>query len=153
MVNTQTLYWAAGFLEGRGSTTLRAGRPAPRLRVGSERRDALDRLVAGFGGHVYAYRGGWRWQLSQTESIGVMMTLYPLMSPSRRTEFRSAIARWRATISPADHNRKKNHCPYGHAYSEAHTYRSAWAPTWRVCRACRRAIRARAVARAFARVD
>src|SRR4029450_10967562 len=84
MVNTQTLYWAAGFLEGRGSTTLRAGRPAQRLRVGRERRDALDRLVAGFGGHVYAYRGGWRWQLSQTESIGVMMTLYPLMSPSRR---------------------------------------------------------------------
>src|SRR4029453_7693099 len=131
MVNTQTLYWAAGFLEGRGSTTLRAGRPAQRLRVGSERRDALDRLVAGFGGDGYAYRGGWRWQLSQTESIGVMMTLYPLMSPSRRTEFRSAIARWRATISPADHNRKKNNWPYGQAYSEAKRLRNTGEHTGR----------------------
>lgn len=40
-------------------------------------------------------------------------------------------------------NLKKTHCPYGHAYDEANTYRAPGTPNSRMCRACSR-LRARA---------
>ncbi len=98
------LEWAAGFLEGEGCW-LRAGKAG--FQSGAKQiatREPLDRLVALFGGAIYAVsharnrsaggkgKDGWEWRACGARGRGVAMTLYPLLSQRRQSQIRGALA-------------------------------------------------------------
>jgi hypothetical protein len=93
------LMWAAGFLEGEGSFT----RPS-----GSERIDCaqvdwwpITRLMRIFGGSVYPASKPYidrarfqvLWIATGSRAGGVMMTLYPFLSPRRRAQIGASCLR------------------------------------------------------------
>jgi hypothetical protein len=115
------LAWTAGFLEGEGSFTREWRDHGAVVRATQVERWPLDRLVALFGGSIGAYtrtdarhpHGFNLWNLKGTVAVGLMMTLYPMMSPKRRRQITAALTHWRAGQVP---NRYRRACPYGHPY-------------------------------------
>jgi hypothetical protein len=87
-------------------------------------REPLDRLHAAFGGSIYLrHRAAssrskpiYTWSLSGPTAVGLMMTLYTMMSPSRRTQIRTALDEWRTRPGTGANNRAKTACPRGHPY-------------------------------------
>jgi hypothetical protein len=125
MLSSQFLHWAAGFLEGEGSFRFHRHKPGggatPEVTAVQVQREPLDRLHAAFGGSVYwrpthGRQGIHVWQINSYRAMGVMMTLFPLMSPNRKEQIRRAIVEWRARPGTGYANRLKTHCPRGHAY-------------------------------------
>lgn len=89
------LYWVAGFLEGEGTfghNKLPNGHYGVRVVVGQVQREPLDRLARLLGGRIY-WRGDriHQWVVTGGRARGVMLTLYPLMSPRRQTQIRAAL--------------------------------------------------------------
>lgn len=146
------LYWAAGFLEGEGCFASRES-PHPKWKVPTlgidvlavqVQKEPLERLQRWFGGslrqreqtpstHGYEQQPIWRWSLTSSRGIGLMMTLYKLMSPIRQEQIRKAIAMWRARPL----KRHWAHCVYGHEFDEANTrQKKAHGYTFRKCRRC-----------------
>lgn len=121
MISTTFLHWAAGFLEGEGSFMLTGVAKSPRVSAGQVQREPLDRLRAAFGGTVvsnkaYGVRGtaNFGWRVGPIASVGIMMTLYPLLSPKRQEKIREVLAGWKTQL-PASRYRKT--CPQGHAFT------------------------------------
>jgi len=97
--STKDLAWAAGFLEGEGhfgTKTGQKGNPARYPRVGAAQvnREPLEKLQVLFGGairfRVNREHPCHYWELNGTRAIGVMMTLYGLLSGRRRTQIQRA---------------------------------------------------------------
>src|SRR3990167_9550781 len=68
--------------------------------------NVLQHLSCMFGHKVYPYAPGmygpltkkkmFRWHVSGSKAIGIMMTLYPLMSLRRKSQIRDVIAAWKS---------------------------------------------------------
>ena len=127
-MDMKDLYWAAGFLEGDGyfSKSSRS-RPGDYM-VGATNadEDVLQHLSCMFGHKVYPYAPGmygpltkkkmFRWHVSGSKAIGIMMTLYPLMSLRRKSQIRDVIAAWKSVPVA-----KKYRTARGLTYTEIHT--------------------------------
>jgi len=106
---TTDLYWAAGFLEGEGCFS--HGSDGTESVLASQvQREPLERLVAFFGGTIKlrpqydsdlegAIQAGIHsrqplhtWRVTGGRARGVMLTLFALLSPKRKTEVLKALA-------------------------------------------------------------
>ena len=104
------LYWTAGFLEGEGSFfhSLRVGvkKYSGTLTITAPQvqREPLERLTRFFGGRLTLRTRSnvpnaspcFVWVLYGGQAAGLMMTLYPLMSPKRQGQIRTALKKWRS---------------------------------------------------------
>lgn len=107
MLSERDLGWTVGFLEGEGSFSLSGGTPAkhPRVQATQVQLWPLEKLQALFGGWISPKKPqgfGWQpvnsWALTQgPQAVGLMMTLYPLMSPRRQEQIRHCLSIWKAT--------------------------------------------------------
>lgn len=139
MISLKDIYWSAGFLEGEGCFIKGSGVAA--VAAAQVQKEPLERLKKCFGGSMSLQKQGsnpksspiWRWQLLGEKGIGLMMTVYPIMSPKRKAKIEKVIKAWKASaIAPG----KRTQCPKGHKYDEFNTkYRYSGR---RACRACRR---------------
>ena len=89
--NTSDLYWAAGFIEGEGCFQFNGG--SGEVNAGqSEEYMPLLKLQRLFGGSVgdpiirKSYKPKRRWVITGPRARGVMMTLYPILSPRRQVQ-------------------------------------------------------------------
>lgn len=146
MLTPTFLGWTAGFLEGEGHFRFH-GTFCPQARAAQVQREPLDRLRLAFGGTIYWFpkhskQGIHEWVLNGRDAIGLMMTLYPMMSPRRRLQIRTAIDTWRRRPGTGVNNRNRTHCKKGHPFDAANTIRWKGRPH-RFCRIC---VKARAAA-------
>lgn len=147
-ITTQELHWAAGFLEGEGSFAGATGY-ARCVTACQVQKEPLVRLHRMFGGRMYLekkrskrWHNVWRWALGSSEGIGLMMTLYPLMSPRRKGQIKAVLRRWKESLGQGGYLAAKTHCPQGHPYSLSNTYVRPGAKGR--SRACRRCLKAHA---------
>ena len=144
-MNSTELYWAAGFLEGEGSFLWSSG-GTPCVSAVQKQSECLDRLRALFGGRVgqwgkpYMTKLGlsspcFRWQLNSQVAVGLMMTLYGLLSLKRKLQIATALGEWRVRPNAKKYRRT---CPQGHPYDEQNTRLSfrANGSAFRQCRLC-----------------
>lgn len=151
----EQIAWGAGFLEGEGSFTVN-GAGTPQLSACQVQKEPLERLAAMFGGAVkfrdYAGRYSpnnqsyYVWGRMSANGYGVMMMLYPFMSPLRKAQIRRVVEKWRSR--PGKHSTWKK-CHAGHEFTEQNTliYVDPKGGKHRYCRTCRRATRKSFVAR------
>jgi hypothetical protein len=99
MLKAVDLHWAAGFLEGEGWF---GGATSPLTITACQKQlEPLERLKRIFGGALYLKRGKHfdyalnDWRVSGPRAAGLMMTLWPLMSPRRRGQIEAALAGWK----------------------------------------------------------
>ena len=117
MISLKDIYWAAGFLEGEGS--FRSKTSSPEVSAEQVQKQPLERLTEFFGGRIYIKKRSpnpkvqpcWRWSIRSSRAIGLMMTLYALMSPKRKLQIYNGLRNWRSKIPAA---RYRTHCPKGH---------------------------------------
>lgn len=114
--------------------------------------EPLLRLLDMFGGKLKqrnpeAHKGRpiWLWELSSRRSIEVMMTLYSLMSPRRKSQIENALTKWKAARLFKE--RGSNFCARGHkleaenvSYIKYHRNPNALRA---VCLVCRRQMSAK----------
>lgn len=147
LTDTQIAY-AAGLFEGEGTVWVRQGTltmsRAAGMAVGMTDLDPLERMLDTFGGKIYGpfVKKGckpiYHWRLDGWDAVErIYAVIGDYLSVRRRAQFERAIA----AAPPPDRrghgtiNRNKMHCPEGHPYDEANTYRFGNA---RYCRICRR---------------
>ena len=125
MVSVGDIKWAAGFLEGEGSFEL--GQHGYRVSAAQVQRDPIDRLKGLFCGTInlrhkpsrVMWKPAYHWQLCGARAVGLMMTLYSLMSPNRKVQIKRCLNDWKSrAIAP----RFRTHCPQGHPYSRINTF-------------------------------
>lgn len=143
MITLRNIEWLAGFLEGEGS--FQAGgsvRTTPVVTAMQVQREPLERVQAILGGKISMWlrkkknpnhNDASRWGLYGGNAAGVMMMLYPLMSPKRKEQITKAIMAWRAGRGES-YNSHKIQCLRGHPYSDENTYKRLNGS--RVCRIC-----------------
>lgn len=148
-ITLRDLAWTAGFLEGEGCFRHRisSGTTAC-VSANQVQKEPLTRIQSVFGGHVNPrpsrnprHRDQWVWTLTGVRAVGLMMTLYPMLSPRRQERVREALTAWR---SLGVRNQHKAACKRGHPFDAANTrlyIRPATGRTSRWCRACKRARR------------
>lgn len=121
MISTADLHWAAGFLEGEGSFPTR--KKGISVAASQVQRWPLDRLIEIFGGALTPvprkilnpkWQDAHMWWVSGERAVGVMMTLYVLLSPRRREQIGRALTAWKARRPLS---RMRYTCPKGHTYS------------------------------------
>lgn len=145
MLTPRFLGWTAGFLEGEGHFYLARNRhngASPRVVVSQVQREPLDRLKRYFGGYIYWHphkgKGIHQWHVSGPTAIGVMMTVYAMMSVKYRAQIRPVIDAWRKRPGISAANRAKTTCPQGHPYDVTLQFISdGKTRTVRGCRECR----------------
>lgn len=116
---TAEIAWVAGFLEGEGSFTFRGRNTC--VNATQVQLWPLERLQDYVGGRLavvtHHRKPQWStinvWSMSGPSAIGVMMTIYTLMSPRRQGQIDKVLANWR---SRPKYNALKETCPKGHTY-------------------------------------
>lgn len=102
MVKRDDIMWAAGFLEGEGC--FQSSRNTALITATQVQESPLLKLDSVFGGKIrYFSRRNpsgyvtnyYRWELYGAAAVGMMMTLFSLMSPKRKTAIDKVIRRWR----------------------------------------------------------
>ena len=142
------LAWAAGFIEGEGSFQYMR-KHTIRVSACQVQKEPLTRLLTLFGGTLKLRpvpggpsRPNWSkqhvWVALGARAAGVMMTLFPFMSPKRKGQIQSAIAAWRSRPPAAKHRIR---CPAGHPYAGSNLFHSS--DGRRKCRACTNALNRR----------
>lgn len=112
--------WTAAFLEGEGWFGKVNRSHSLVVSAGQLQAWPLEKLKALFGGSLIVYRHPQKghvihhWSLVGTAAVGLMMTLYCLMSPKRQDQIRAAVAYWRLGRVPG---RYRQVCARGHPYS------------------------------------
>jgi hypothetical protein len=148
MISDRDLVWAAGFLEGEGCFYTARKNPngaSGGVTAAQVQRWPLDKLRGIFGGSIALRRrqppanDAWYWGLYGRDAVGLMMTLYGLLSPKRQAQIRAFLPRWKARPVMA---RFRSVCANGHPYDEKNTRRLE-GRTRRQCRICSRAASAR----------
>ena len=140
MITLSDLSWTAGFLEGEGCFFV--NRRCPGVTATQVQLWPLRRLLALFGGslrlqrrqHLNAnHRDAYAWEIQGSFACGLMMTIYPLVSPERQKQICRALVLWKSANVGA---RYRHACPQGHQYSM--TWVDARGRTHRGCTLCRR---------------
>ena len=141
MVTTEQIQWTAGFLEGEGSFFNVGSGRVPVVTASQVQREPLERLETLFGGSIYFIKSkqprasdSWRWQLAGQHAVGLIFTLYALMSPKRKEQMRKTIAIWKER--PARPHRTGK-CKHGHELTPENTYTYPKTGS-RSCRVCAR---------------
>lgn len=160
-MDVKDLYWAAGFIDGGGHSDFSSG--SPKIAATQKSRELLDRLVLLFGGNVRycpekIYESGKTrkavhvWELMSNYAIGVMMTLYPLMSQKRQNEYKEIIHIWKSWRNSANNSKFRTHCFNGHVLTADNIYIPNSGQ--KLCIQCRIAARKRwSVNRRIAKLD
>jgi hypothetical protein len=138
MILINDLYCIAGFLEGEGY--FGRDRNSPKITARQVQKYPLDRLISLLGGTLVLDKRPiksnqspiWCWQLPTIRAVGLMMTLYKLMSPKRQDQISKTLTIWRAALP---YTKYRTHCPKGHPYLLTETRRKNG---WRWCRECDR---------------
>jgi hypothetical protein len=130
------LMWTAGFLEGEGCFSNANDYGVARISVAQVQLIPLTWLQSWWGGTsrqdtkklMPSQRNlPWRWAVYGIQAAGLMMTLYPLLSPKRQEQVRTVLIKWRRRQS---HPRYRMACPSSHPYD---IFRNGK----RYCRKCR----------------
>lgn len=130
-IEVKDLHWTAGFLEGEGTFSgyiRRVPQKAAIIGIAAAQAaspEPLFKLAKLFGGTVNAKRSNFSicanpkplqsWGLNNYRAVGLMMALYPLMSPRRQEQIQKVLAVWRST-PPMGRYRKD--CRHGHLFDE-----------------------------------
>ena len=117
-INSQTIAWFAGMVEGEGCLTGKGG--AVSIDVSSSDQDTIAKVVAltwalkyqskpgGFGIKIMHHA-----RLHWAKAISWMLTIYSYLGSRRRSKIKNIVAQWR--ISPGRRG-SSNKCPHGHPY-------------------------------------
>lgn len=100
----QNLHWTAGFVESEGhfSPTVNMSR----IIATQVERFPLEKLKTLWGGYIYDRKPTAQhnaisdWHLNGADAVALMMTLSPLMSPSRKSQIRTSLIAWRLRKVP-----------------------------------------------------
>lgn len=137
-ISVLELYWASGFLEGDGSFVFLKRGHTLRVMASQVQQEPVNRLQALFGGYLYLVptkrpksQPCYHWIAEASQSAGLMLTLYPLLSEQRRRQIRNALQQW---VSRPPANKYKSVCPQGHPLTPENTLYDPH----RRCRTCRR---------------
>jgi hypothetical protein len=132
-MDIKELYWLAGLIEGEGSF----GKKHSRITIPQVNYAPLERVQKTFGGKVglskRPKRGGRQcfiWYLGGAEARGLMMTIYPLMSPKRQAQIYRPLSFWLTESKRILHHL----CMNGHPMTEDNTY--VYPDGRKVCRIC-----------------
>lgn len=97
------LGWAAGFIEGEGTFAgHRKTCRCERITVNQVQKEPLERLASYLGGSILSRQRHhsqpigqpyWTWQATGPRARGIMMSIYPLMSPKRKEQIRKALSK------------------------------------------------------------
>jgi len=141
MIAVKDIYWAAGFLEGEGSFF--GVRGSPGVVASQVQKEPLERLKGLFGGAIKLnklrdsprHKAIWTWYRHSSEAIGIMMTVYAIMSAKRKLAISKCIAVWK---TKPIRQKDRTHCPRGHKYSRSNTIINK--KGWRMCSECNRTL-------------
>ncbi len=142
-VSIADISWAAGFIEGEGCFWASKKRPDIVVSVTQLQRWPLEKLETLLGGFIYVTKRKvtgekdvYCWRIGNSMAIGLMFTLFSLMSPKRCEQIKKAVAVWK-TRNP--HSRFKQVCSKGHPFSgdNLNLWISKDGMKHRRCRACR----------------
>lgn len=96
----RNIHWTAGFLDGDGSFT------ANKLTINvlgiQKEREPLQKLQELWGGNIYTRKPVQHlepvsvWRIGGSQAAALMMTMYPLLSPSRQQQITKTLATWKA---------------------------------------------------------
>lgn len=96
-MDLKDLYWFAGLFEGEGSVA----KTHARLTIPQVNHAPLARVQALFGGKIWLAakprpkkRPCFMWYIGGAQARGIMMTMYPLLSPKRQAQVRRALVFW-----------------------------------------------------------
>ncbi len=151
-ISVKDIAWAAGFLEGEGCFA--SGKNVHKDRVPSvtaaqvdiEPLEKLQRILGGYirpGSPVKNQSPYWNWGVYGRQAVGVMYTIYPLLSHRRQERIRVSVGWW--SNRPV-HVSLRRYCPTGHEYSDWNTYHAVakegavrpHGTNNRMCRQCNR---------------
>ena len=111
-MNAKQLGWIAGFLEGEGYFGIGdGGRSGATVRVTQVQREPLERLQDLLGGSVKPrlpkppHSPAHVWTLCGKHAVGLMMTIYGMMSPRRKDKIKKVLDCWRVAPGSGGHNR------------------------------------------------
>lgn len=101
LIDFANLHWAAGFLEGDGSFQLAGrGMHTPIVSCSQVNEEPIRRLHQLFGGNVRSRQPqnpNWKkqliWQVNSSRAVGVMLTLFCLMTAKRKKQILMALGR------------------------------------------------------------
>lgn len=112
MIKLTDIYWTAGFLEGEGCFSFVEKKKYPgrydiRVAAAQKQRQPLERLQQLFGGSIYDSARISCWTMQGRKAIGLMMTLWPVMSPRRREKIEDVIEKWKGN-TPRNYDGEAN---------------------------------------------
>ncbi len=138
MLDIKQIFWIAGFLEGEGS--FGSGYRPCVVSASQVEKEPIQRLHSLLGGVVDTYSRKavtgniyYRWRLQSIRALGLMMTIYNLMSPKRKKQILFQILTWKNSAGRG-WQRHKTVCPLGHPYDSENTYKTPQGH--RRCRIC-----------------
>ncbi len=100
------LYWAAGFLDGECSIDLHGNGKTkdhihPRIAARQNEKEPLDKLQRLFGGTIGSVNQRsnklakqshiWNWSVTGARAIGVMLTIFSMLTEKRRTQITTSM--------------------------------------------------------------
>lgn len=146
MIASRDIHWLAGFLDGEGYFGIQGSTP----RVAAAQKDVwpLLKVKELVGGTIYRHMGSGckkrgieakpinTIHITGKRAIGLMMTLFSILSPRRQEKIKEIIAKWKLFPVRGETNRKKTHCKQGHAYTPENTY---FKKSGRECKTCQKA--------------
>jgi len=102
MVDIKNIYWAAGFLDGEGYFgRTRTCAHITATQVASELLERLQRLFGGIVRHYQRkevkHNDYYRWDFYGQKAIGLIMTLYPLLSYKRKEQIKKVLLAWKSS--------------------------------------------------------
>lgn len=147
LLTSINIAWAAGFLEGEGHFGCNVNSPV--ILANQVYRDPIDKLQAMFGGTVYPIKhsahaliqrpnmkDAFGWRINGSAAIGVMMTIYCLISSSYKLEqIENAIITWK-NAEGTKRMRGTGICKNGHKLVEGNLYYAGPDNKYVRCRAC-----------------
>lgn len=134
----------AGFFEGEGYFWSAMNAVTPYISANQVQKYPLERMKSLLGGSIHICKQAnkygnekecSRWVASSSRAVGVMLTIYPLMSPKRKNQIRAVIEKWKSGKGN-DWRGKITHCQRGHEFTSDNTYFHPTRGT-RECRSCR----------------
>ena len=98
-MTSKELYWAAGFLEGEGCFATYGSSSVSAAQVNKSPLVSLQALFGGGITHRKTYqskhRPSFQWYANGPRAVGIMLTLYTLLTTTRQKQIIKAIYKWK----------------------------------------------------------